>query len=141
MSSISHHRRSANEKTMEELQADTVHWDFLFQSNTEEMFFLKQLLTSNVFENNIPKLFENLQNFFTELEDLKEEKIELHEVLRNHKNDLNGMMECEDISCESFYYSQHKVLANRIQDHLLRFQKLKIAIFKFCAPLLKRNSQ
>lgn len=139
MSSLSHHRRSANEKSFEELQADTKEWDKLFQTNTDEILFVKQLLTSDVFEGNTPNLYENLQQYFDLLEDLKAEKIDLHEELHNHKNDLNGMMECEDISCESFYYTQHLDLEKRIKKHLSRFENLKIKIFRFCTPLLRKN--
>lgn len=139
MSSISHHRRSANEKTFDELQADTVQWDLQFHTHSDEIYFLIQLLTSDVFETGIPNLFENLQVFYNKLQDLKAEKIELHEELRHHKNDLNGMMECEDISCESFYHTQHQALNNRIKNHFSNFQKLKREIFKFCAPRFKKK--
>src|SRR5690606_21127495 len=102
MATTTHHRRSANEKNIDELQADTLYWDEKFQENTEEIRFLKALLTAPVFKSDIPNMFERLQEFFNELIEIKNEKIELHELMRNHKNDLAGMMECEDISCETF---------------------------------------
>lgn len=139
MTSLSHHRRSANEKSFEELHANTKEWDSLFSTNTEESAFIKQLLISDVFEGNTLNLYENLQQFYDLLEDLKTEKIDLHEELRHHKNDLNGMMECEDISCESFYYTQHIDLEKRIRKYLSKFEDLKMKIFRFCTPLLKKN--
>lgn len=139
MSSLSHHRRSANEKSFEELQADTREWDSTFLLNTDEITFVKQLLISDVFEGNTPNLYENLQQYFDLVEELKTEKIDLHEELRNHKNDLNGMMECEDISCESFYYTQHLELEKRIRKHLSKFEDIKLRIFRFCTPLLRQN--
>lgn len=139
MSAISYHRRSANEKNMDELNEDTNYWNGKFRSQTEEMVFLKALLTSNVFENSIPNLFEKLQEFYDELSELKDEKINLEEAVRNHKNDLNGMMECEDISCESFYHSEHQKLTDKISKQLALFQDLKMRIFRFCTPLLKKN--
>src|SRR5690606_8927398 len=141
MSVISYHRRSANEKNMEELKEDTNFWSETFHEQTEEIVFLKTLLTSNIFENSIPNLFEKLQEFFDELMECKETKINLEELVRNHKNDLNGMMECEDISCEAFYHSQHEKLHSRIDQHRIRFQGLKMRIFKFVTPLLKNNQE
>ena len=81
-------------------------------------------------------MYEKLQEFFNELIEVKNEKMELHEAMRNHKNDLNGMMECEDISCETFYHSQHQELSNRIRKHLNKFKQLKLEIYRFCTPML-----
>ncbi len=141
MSTTTYSRKTANEKSIVELQDDTVKWDILFRNNTDEMLFLKQLLISDVFENSVPNLFERLQGFYNELTDLKTDKIDLHEELRNHKNDLNGMMECEDISCETFYYTQHQEIADKIDHHLAQFKKLKLEIFRFCTPLFKKQSE
>lgn len=140
MASTIHHRSSANEKSIDELQADTSRWNDLFQINTEEIRFLKQFLTSDIFEGPVPNLYEKLQGFFNELVELKSEKISLHEEMRNHKNDLNGMMECEDISCESFYHARHQELGERIEKHLSKVQDLKMRIIRFSTPLLKQNN-
>lgn len=140
MSTTIHYRRSANEKTIDELQADTLRWDSLLQINTEEIYFLKQFLTSDIYQDAVPNLFERLQEFYDEVEERKAEKIELHEELHNHKNDLNGMMECEDISCEAFYHSQHNQLSLRLEKHMEKMQDLKLRILRFTTPLLKRNS-
>lgn len=139
MASISHNRRTANETNIEELMADTAVWNSLLLTNTEEVKFLKALLTADVFEESIPNLYERLQEFYNEIEESKMVNIDLHESLRNHKNDLNGMMECEDISCESFYHSQHQALSNRIHDQLSKFQEIKLHIFRFCSPVLRKN--
>lgn len=140
MSTTIKYRRSENEKSIDELQEDTLRWDSLLQINTEEIYFLKQFLTSDIYEDAIPNLFERLQEFYDEVEEMKAEKMELHENLHNHKNDLNGMLECEDISCESFYHSQHQKLSNRLEKHLEKMQDLKLKVLRFTTPLLKRNS-
>lgn len=141
MATTTHHRRSANEKNIDELQADTLYWDEKFLHLSEEISFLKHLLTAPVFKENLPNMFEKLQEFYNQLMELKSEKVDLHEAMRNHKNDLNGMMECEDISCETFYHSQHQHLSNRIRQHLTRFKNLKLEIYRFCTPHLKQQDQ
>lgn len=140
MSAISYNRRSANEKSVEELQRDTLFWDKLLQTSTEEIQFLMQLISSDVFESVIPNLFEKLKEYSDTLEDIKSNKMELHMDIKNHKNDLNGMLECEDISCDAFYLDRHQKLADRVQEHLMKFQDLKLEIFKFSIPLLRKSS-
>lgn len=138
MSSVSHYRKSANEKNVDDLIADTTHWDRAFREYTAEITFYKTLLTSDVFEDKMPNLYERLQEYYIQITELKDEKIQLQEAILNHKNDLNGMMECEDISCESFYHSQHQNLMDRIEKHLSKFRELKIKIIQFTTPLLKK---
>ena len=138
MSSISHYRKSANEKNVDDLMVDTTQWDTALREYTAEITFYKTLLTSDVFEDKMPNLYERLQEYYTQITELKNEKIELQEAILNHKNDLNGMMECEDISCESFYHSQHQILMSRIEKHLSKFRDLKLKIIEFTTPLLKK---
>ena len=138
MSSISPFRKSANEKNVEDLMADTSLWDKSLYEYTEEITFFKTLVTSDVFENKTPNLYEKLQEYYTRITELKEEKMDLQEAIHNHKNDLDGMMECEDISCETFYHSQHHNLMKRIDLHLSRFRDLKLNLIRFTTPLLKK---
>ena len=137
MSSISHFRKSANEKNVDDLMADTSQWDKAFFEHTAELTFFKTLVTSDVFENKMPNLYEKLQEYYNQIIDIRDEKVELQEAIHNHKNDLDGMMECEDISCESFYHSQHYNLTKRIENHLSRFRDMKLNLIRFTTPLLK----
>lgn len=138
MSSISNFRKTANEKNVEDLMADTSRWDKAFYEYTEEIIFYKTLVTSDVFENKMPNLYEKLQEYFTQITEMKEEKTELQEAIHNHKNDLAGMMECEDISCESFYHTQHHKLTKRIETHFSQFRDLKLNLIRFTTPILKK---
>lgn len=138
MATSAYLRKSANEKSIEELQKETVEWDKLIQVCTDEMLFLKQFLSSDVFEKNPTDFYEKLNTFAIELEELKANKIDIQSALRNHKNDLNGMLECEDISCDMFYINQHQKTNSRIEELLAKFQKLKINIFHFTTPQLKK---
>lgn len=140
MVTLSYSRKSSNEKSVEELENDTVEWDEILQTCTDELLFLKHLLTSEVFQPINPDTSEKLASYIEELEDLKIEKIEVQLALRNHKNDLNGMLECEDISCDIFYQTQHQDLLDRLKDLLANFKQLKLNIFHFSIPFLKGKS-
>lgn len=139
MATLSYSLKSSNEKNVEELENDTLEWDKTLQTCTDELLFLKHLLASEVFQPN-PATSEKLESYTEELEDLKTEKIEVQLALRNHKNDLKGMLECEDISCDIFYQTQHQELLNRLKDLLANFQQLKLSIFNFSIPFLKGKS-
>lgn len=118
--------------------ADTSLWEKNFLEYSEEISFFRTLLTSDVFENKMPNLYEKLQEYFNRISELKDEKTELQEAVRNHRNDLNGMMECEDISCESFYHSQHHNLMKRLEKNHSKFRDLKMHLLRFATPLLKK---
>jgi len=140
MSAIEPSQESPNEKSIEELQLDTIKWDELLQTCTEEIHFLEQFLSADIFQPEIPDLYEHLNRFSGELEDIKIDKIDLQTALRHHKNDLNGMRECEDISCDIFYHSQHQNLFKNIQEHLSKFKDLKLRIYKLSGHALLKNN-
>ena len=137
MTTITKSSGSANEKNVEELILDIKDWDKQFQVTSDEMTFLNQFISADIFQNDLPNLFEELFNFSSSLTNLKSEKIELHQAISNHKNDLNGMMECEDISCESFYYTQHQKLENRLGAFISNFNEFQTELFKFCTNKLR----
>jgi chromosome segregation ATPase len=140
MSAIAQNQESPNEKSIEQLQLDTIEWDVLLQTCTEEIHFLEQFLSADIFQSEIPDLYERLNRFSEELEDIKMEKIDLQTTLPHHKNDLNGMRECEDINCDIFYHSQHQNLLKNIEDHLSKFQDLKLQVYKFSDHALLKNN-
>lgn len=141
MSAIAQNQESPNEKSIEELQLDTVKWDVLLQTSTKEIHFLEQFLSADIFQSVIPDLYDYLNQFSEELKDIKIDKIDLQTALRHHKNDINGMRECEDISCDLFYHSQHQNLLNKIREHLSKFQDLKMRIYRFSDQALLKNNR
>jgi hypothetical protein len=140
MSAIAQNQETPNEKSIEELQLDTIKWNVLLQTCTQEIHFLEQFISADIFQSKIPNLYENLNRFSEELEDIKFEKIDLQTAILHHKNDLNGMRECEDISCDIFYHSQHQNLLKKIQENLSKFQDLKLRIYKFSDQALLKNN-
>lgn len=137
MTTLIKYSGSANEKNVEELLQDTREWDKQLYISSEELTFLSQFLTADIFSREIPNLYDELYNFSGILEGLKTDKIDLHQAISNHKNDLNGMLECEDISCESFYFSEHKKLDKKLEQFLVRFNTFQSNLFRFCTNKLR----
>jgi predicted Zn-dependent protease with MMP-like domain len=109
----------------------------MIQVCTDEILFLKQFLSSDVFKANPTDFYEKLNSYAIELGDLQSDKVGVQLSLKHHKNDLNGMLECEDISCDMFYLNQHQKLNTRIEVLLAKHQDLKLNIFRFTTPHLK----
>ncbi len=131
---------SANEKSVDQLINDIEEWNKKLQTNSEEITFLNQFVSADIFQQDLPNLYEHLFDFSNTLTDLKTEKIDLHQVITNHKNDINGMLECEDISCESFYYSEHKKLENRLMKFINDLDEFQTQLFKFCTNKLRMSN-
>jgi hypothetical protein len=131
---------SANEKNEDELINDIKDWDKKIQASSEEIRFLSQFVSADIFQNGLPNLYEHLFTFSNTLVALKTEKVDLHQTISNHKNDINGMLECEDISCESFYYSEHKKIENRLVKFLDDFNEFQTQLFKFCTNKLRMSN-
>ncbi len=138
MKNLTYNPDSESEKTVEQLQEDTFLWDKWLHVSTDEIIFLRQLLSSDIFEKNTMEFFETLHEKVMELEEFKAEKMDLHVTINNHKNDLNGMRECEDISCDMFYHSEHKKLEERVQHFISKFQELKLEIYNFITPHFRK---
>lgn len=138
MTTSAYIRKSANERSIEELQNETLKWNELIHFCTDEMSFLKQFLSSDVFKANLTDFYEKLNSYAIELEDLQSDKIGVQLSLKHHKNDLNGMLECEDINCDMFYLNQHQDLHNKLKSLLSNFKDIKIWVFLFCDPFLKK---
>lgn len=139
MATLTKYSSSVNEKNLEELINDIRDWNKRLQISSDEFTFLAQFISADIFRQDIPNLFENLFSYSNTLNALKSEKIELHQSISNHKNDLNGMLECEDISCETFYYGQHEKLEDRLLKFISDFNYYQTDFFKFCTNKLRIN--
>lgn len=139
MAAITKLKNSANERNVENILKDIKEWNKKLQNSSPTLTFLSQFITADIFQKDHPNLFENLFTYSTSLRELKTEKIELHQELINHKNDINGMLECEDISCETFYYSRHEKLGNRLQAFFSNFSEFQTEFFKFCNNKLRKT--
>jgi len=137
MDTLTKQSGSANEKNIQELLSDINDWNKKLHTSSEEITFLDQFVSSDIFQQDLPNLYEHLFTFSNTLTALKNEKIELHQDISNHKYDINGMLECEDISCETFYYSEHKKLEDRLVQLLKNFSEFRTELFRFCTNKLR----
>ncbi|MCC8359015.1 hypothetical protein [Salinimicrobium sediminilitoris] len=132
---------SANEKDIDRLLKENSRWKERLAYFNEEINFLNLYLGADIFQKNILNLYERLQLFYDALQNFKQENLELTREVHNHRYDIEGILECEDISCEVFYHDEHLKLERRILDFAHKFREFKLEIFSYTGPLLRRTSK
>ncbi|WP_298541391.1 hypothetical protein [uncultured Aquimarina sp.] len=128
-------------KDLRDIHFDTLESKSSLQFIDDEVLFINQLLHSYVFEPTTPNLFERLQEFKQEINNVKKEIEELNEEIRKHESELGGMLECDTISCDHYYYEEHKSLKNRFNAFYRNFRKLKSEVFSYAGGILKNNKK
>ena len=132
---------SANEKEIAELLNENESWKVSMKNIAAEINFLNIFLNANIFKNDISDLDERLENFLEDLETMKRDNIEFIREVHNHRFDIEGMMECEDIGCEVFYHEQHLKLGERIREFKKNFNSFKLNIFSSTANFLRKGQE
>ena len=132
---------SANEKEIDKLLKENRSWKEELSYISEEINFLILFLTADIFRKNVLNLYERLQLFYNDLQEFKKENVELVREVHNHKYDIEGILECEDISCEVFYHEEHIKLGQRIAEFSAKFKSLKMDIYLYTGNNLRKTSK
>lgn len=132
---------SANEKEIDRLLKENNRWKERLAYFNEEINFLNLYLGADIFKKNILNLYERLQTFYDTLQNFKQENIELTREVHNHRYDIEGILECEDISCEVFYHDEHLKLEQRILNFAQKFRKFKLEVYSYTGGLLRKTSK
>lgn len=129
-----------SDKTREKNFSDISKWEGSFMFVTEEMQFLKKILSTDIFESNIPNLYERLQQFLKNLQDFEKEKKELEIEVEKHKSDLSDQLELNEEQKISAIKESHAQLKKKIKAFRNKYSGLKLEIFNFTGNILKKSS-
>lgn len=132
---------SANEKEIERLLKENNGWKETLSYISEEINFFILYLTADIFRKNILNLYEKLQTFYDELQEFKKDNLELIREVHNHRYDIEGILECEDISCEVFYHEEHIKLGKRVHVFSEKFKEFKLQIYSYTGNNLRKTSK
>lgn len=132
---------SGNEKEIAALIKENETWKEELSYAGEEIDFLSKFLEADVFQKNILNLYEKLQIFTSQLDNLRTKNLDLSMEVHNNKYDIEGMLECEDISCEIFYHDEHLKLGMRVMEFIENFKSYKLQVFSYTSGLLKKSSK
>jgi len=81
-------KKDFSKKTRERYLFEIAQWEDSLMFISEEIKFLRKLLSTEIFEPNIPNLYERLQQYSKKLQDLKIEQILLEKKIEKHKTDF-----------------------------------------------------
>ena len=124
---------------VEKLHYESKSWKSNLHFIQDEIIFINRLLNSYAFEPNTPNLFERIQNFKQRLKKVTDKESILRKSITQHENDLGGMLECTDETCDLTYYRKHDVIKAEITDCLEEFRELKTEIFNYAGAILKKK--
>lgn len=126
-------------KKIEELHYELQGWKSNLHFIDDEIVFIDRLLNSYVFQPNTPNLFERLQDYQHRLKKTKDTKTKLKNRIAKNENNLGGMVECIDESCDLEYYQKHDKLKAEVVDSISKFRELKSEIFNYAGGILKKK--
>lgn len=122
-------------ETIEELQQEREAWITKMAHLTWDIQFFRKFLKSVQFRP-VPNLYEKISEFLNELNSCRGDLQELNQDIQNHRFDLEGMLECDDVSCDNFYLEQHRKLENKVRSFINHMRNLQTQIVSYTADLL-----
>lgn len=101
-----------------------------------EIQFINRLLNCNAYKENTPNLFERLQQFKHEIATKTREVTNFKKEITEYEDKLKGILECQDISCETYYLDNHKSLKDRFEEFFIGFNEYKTKVFNYTGSIL-----
>lgn len=130
---------SALNVSKKDLHFEILEWKSELQYIEGEIKFIKQLLHAAVFESATSNLFERLQEFNQGVSEIETALQSLKESLGKHENELGGILECEEVSCDTIFFQRHAIAAQKFNDFYKDFQSFKAKVFGYTGGILKKE--
>ena len=116
------------------------HWKSDLQFMEDETAFIKKVLNSDIFEPNMPNQFERLQGYLGRMNEFKERKIRLRQVITKHENRLGSLLErYDDDILKASIFNSHDDLEMEVLSCTDDFKNLKAEIFNYVGGTLKKR--
>lgn len=125
------------DKTIDELLYITSMWTVEFAFISSELLFIKRLIEAYPFTSTIPNLFERLQLFILELDNVETEKNNIIDKINNYEKELSEMKEIKLLETGHFNLIAYENLAEEVFMLLIHYRNLKIKIFEYINGLIK----
>jgi len=132
-------KKEFSKKTRGKHFSEISKWENSLMIVSEEIKFLGKLLSTGIFEPNIPNLYERLQQYSKKLQDLKNEEIFLEKEIEKHKTDFAKEFEENEEQKDSLIKRTHIQLKKNINAFLKKYSELKLEIFNFTGNILKKS--
>lgn len=127
---------NSQEEILREFHHDTLRWKSVIGYKEDEIIFINRLLNSKAFSKNTPNHFEKLQQFKHEIKTKTREAKNFKKEISEYEAKLKGILECQDTSCDTYYWENHKDLKERFEEFDSDFNANKIKVFNYTGSML-----
>lgn len=132
-------KKEFSKKTREKYLFEISQWEDSLMFISEEIKFLEKLLSTDIFEPNIPNLYEKLQQYSKKLQELKSEEILLEKEIEKHKADFAKELKENEEHTYLLIKSTQQQLMKNMKTFLKKICGLKLEIFNFTGNILKKS--
>ena len=126
------------DKSIEELQYNAHEWKVKLEFLKVEWDFLKFLISQNVFDSGIINLFERLQIFKQDIDNVNKKCSNLFDKTNAHSNQITNKIECDNLQCDYFFTETHENLEYEIEVFLEETNNLKLQLFQYKQSVVKK---
>jgi len=131
-------KKEFSEKTREKYFSAISKWENSLMIVSEEIKFLGKLLSTGVFEPNIPNLYERLQQYSKKLQDLNDEKTILEKEIKAHITYFSKQLG-ENAVQDAVIKKTQLQLRKNINAFSKKHSELKLEIFNFTGNILRKS--
>lgn len=109
------------------LHKDIENWNAEISFTKKEIRFFSELLQNPLLKNTTNQ--QNTSLLLQELKTMEENNGNYSDKVLSFSNTLEGLNECEDLQCETYFLNSHEELREELIKHGVKFQELKEQIF------------
>jgi len=128
--------QNTQEELLTAFHHDAQWWRMAVGYFETEIHFIDRLLSTKIYKEKTRNLYEWLQKFKHELGTKSRETKNLKKELELYETKLLGILECQDISCDTYYLENHKDLKNRFEEFYTNFNTYKTNVFNYIEGVL-----
>ncbi|WP_372766576.1 hypothetical protein [Lutibacter sp.] len=124
------------EKTIDELLYSTSLWTAEFDFINSELAFIKRLIKAYPFTSTIPNLYEHLQLFILELDNLEKEKDNITHKIIEYSIKLPEHQKISLLESGHIFLVDYEKLAEEVFMYMVHYKNLKFRIFEYINGLI-----
>jgi len=123
-------------KSSSELFYNFLVWTSEFEFIEIELNFLKHLIKTYPFQSKIPNLYEHLQLFIQELDNLEKIKSNLIDKIHTQNIQLSNKLKQYEMNSDNFYRIEYEKISEEIFNYMQNYKNLKVRIFEYVNGLI-----
>lgn len=90
----------------------------------QEFSFFAELLVSDKFESH------GTNNIAEDILSARQQNQKMLDKVISHGNQLESLLECEDVACDTFYLNEHQGFKKDVEQHIIKIRNFKTTFFK-----------